>query len=194
MIAGGKAKSGRAVTARRADDFYPSEEPEIFYALMDAEIAAGHLDAFPIVWENACGNGDGARVIEHFGKRVIGTDLVQRGYGRGGVDFLQTKSALAPAIITNPPFADLPEKFIRHGLGVLGVGYMALLLKAQYFHTNGRISLWQEYQPAREYKICWRPDFLHLGGGTMDFSWWVWDRRAPKNNTKVFLLRRPWPK
>src|ERR1700759_147425 len=44
------------------------------------------------VWEPACGDGGIARPLERGGFRVVGTDLVDRGYGFGGVDFLQVAS------------------------------------------------------------------------------------------------------
>ena len=57
----------------------------------------------------------------------VGTDLVDRGYGFGGVDFLQVASRPADALVTNPPFGKLVTAFIKHALN-LDVPYIAMLL------------------------------------------------------------------
>ena len=36
------------------------------------------------IWEPCCGDGAMARVLESHGHRVVGTDLVDRGYGETG--------------------------------------------------------------------------------------------------------------
>ncbi|MGB4107748.1 MAG: SAM-dependent DNA methyltransferase [Alphaproteobacteria bacterium] len=191
-MAGGNAINPESVKARADSDFYPTPEP-VTEALIRAE--RKHLSVFTHVWEPACGQGAMAKVIEREGYSVIGTDLVDRGYGEGGVDFMRCDTLKAPAIITNPPYKDdLPEAFIMKA-HTLGTVYLALLLKAQFFHTAGRYRLWNNFRPAREYKLTWRPDFLGLGGGTMDCSWWVWDWRGLNysRTCQVELLRRPDP-
>ena len=56
------------------------------------------------IWEPACGDGAIARVLERAGHRVIATDLIDRGYGEAGVDFLTTAEPRARHIVTNPPY------------------------------------------------------------------------------------------
>ena len=58
----------------------------------------------PFVHEPACGDGAMAKVIEMYGRIVLATDLVDRGYGVGGVDYL-SHPPLAGSVITNPPFS-----------------------------------------------------------------------------------------
>ena len=50
---------------------------------------------------------DGAEVLEACGHRVVSTDLVDRGYGEVGRDFLaETQLPVGvTAIVTNPPMA-----------------------------------------------------------------------------------------
>lgn len=188
MMAGTEAESSRPVTQRVKDDYYPTD-PLITRAMLAQE--SEYLPRDERIWEPACGEGHIAKVLGDFGYRVIGTDLVDRGYGRGGMDFLKTKRALSRRIFTNPPYQDgLPELFIRHAF-TIGCDYVAVLLKAQFFHTQGRVALWRDITPAREYKVCWRPDFLGLGGGTMDFTWWVFDRRAKEKMCRTYLLEKP---
>ena len=96
---------------RRQDDFYPTPREAVaalFWAL------PAHWPAR--VWEPACGDGAISRFLEVQGVEVISTDLVYRGFGVGDIDFLACDRALAPAIVTNPPFA-LAERFPASRLG-----------------------------------------------------------------------------
>ena len=86
---------------RQIDDFYPTH-PSITQMLLDRE----ELDG--TIWEPACGRGDMSEVLLDNGHAVISTDLIDRGYGEGGVDFLQddqiSRFGVVDNIITNPPF------------------------------------------------------------------------------------------
>ena len=65
---------------RNKHDFYPT--PEIATVrFLEAERFEGEI------WEPACGDGAMSRVIERYGYRVKSTDLIDRGYGEGGVNF-----------------------------------------------------------------------------------------------------------
>lgn len=88
-------------------DYYPSP-PEAFEALLRVESFEGNI------WEPACGNGVVSEVFKSHGFDVISTDLVDRGYGIGGHDFL-TSPLVADNIVTNPPFT-LAEKFVELSL------------------------------------------------------------------------------
>jgi uncharacterized membrane protein len=61
------------------------------------------------------------------GYDVSSTDLVERGFGAAGVDFLLQYQALVQNIVTNPPFT-LGTEFVRHALR-LATGKVAMLLK-----------------------------------------------------------------
>jgi hypothetical protein len=56
------------------------------------------------IWEPACGDGAISKVLETAGYRVVSTDLIDRGYGAGGHNFLKSTKPLAKNIITNPPY------------------------------------------------------------------------------------------
>ena len=44
------------------------------------------------VWECACGEGHISKVLKAHGYEVISTDLIDRGFGEGYVDFLKTET------------------------------------------------------------------------------------------------------
>lgn len=186
FMPGGK-EAGRT---RRKDDFYPTP-PEGFECFLRAE--GDILRGFGTVWENACGDGVGCRVMQAHGLQTVATDLIDRGYGQGSRDFLTESERLANAIATNPPYkARLPERFVRHAR-TLGVAYIALLLKADYWNAQGRTGFWAELPPRRIYPISFRLDFTGEGGGPMNCSWNVWDWRDGRTDLPCQMMP-PLPK
>ena len=63
--------------ARQDRDFYPTPAWVTEALLRRVRLPDG-------IWEPCCGNGAMAQVLEAHGHRVVGTDLVDRGYGEGG--------------------------------------------------------------------------------------------------------------
>jgi len=129
------------------------------------------------VWEPACGRGRMARVLQAAGYDVTASDLIDRGYGCGGVDFLTTRNLRAPVIITNPPYGPLVEAFIRHAYA-LGAGYLALLVKADFWQAAGKAArhlLFSELPPTRIHPLGWRLDWTGEGRPVMNCVWLVWD-------------------
>lgn len=90
------------------------------------------------IWEPACGSGKMAHVLN----ARYASDLVT--YYTKGVtnkNFLEQESMPGDctAIVTNPPFNREAQKFIRHGLNLLGTraargqpGFMAMLLPVDF--------------------------------------------------------------
>ena len=172
---------------REKDDFYPTPR-EATEALLDSGIV-GHLKR---VWEPACGDGAISRVLQARGATVVNTDLVDRGFGESGVDFLETNHLFAPAIITNPPFK-LAEQFIRHGLD-LGAETMAMLLKATFWNAASRLALFRDHQPAVVAPLTRRLDFTGGGAPTMDCVWVVWGAGWARSTTHFRPLAKPAPR
>lgn len=167
---------------RRAEDFYATP-PEATLAL----ILALRQYIGPVVHEPSCGSGAMAQVLVAEGFKVIGTDLVDRGYGEGGIDFL--KSAIrAPTVITNPPFKHAAA-FIQHGCAQ-APEFFALLLKATFWHADTRAELFNRLPPKMTLPLTWRLDFTGGGAPTMDCTWFVWGSAVP-GPMAPFLLRRP---
>ena len=93
-----RSGNGRDHLNQHPDGFHPTP-PRGTHALLAVEILPGML------WECACGDGDISRILESAGFEVISTDLVNRGFGRGGHDFLADHTTFADHIVTNPPTA-----------------------------------------------------------------------------------------
>lgn len=159
---------------REPHDFYPTP-PEGTRALLAVERFAGSI------WEPACGNGAMAKVLAHAGYRVIGTDLINRGYGQGGIDFLSQVEPRARNIVTNPPYGrGLGDRFVLHALNLTKQtgGTVAMLLDLSCLANPTRHPLFVRHPPANIYVldelICQpggRPTFTTA---RIRFCWMVW--------------------
>ncbi len=167
---------------RREADFYATPA-DVTRALLGAE--REHMPQH--VWEPAAGDGAMADVLAFDGGRDVScSDAIARGRGfrvRSFYDYAAMDKP-APAVVTNPPFADCAGKmqWLWHAYRI-GLEYMALLLPAMWPYARGRRELLAAWRPAREWKIGWRIDWSGGGSSPADHSWFVWDAAAPTADT-----------
>jgi len=176
---------------REEDEFYPTP-PEPTVAFLSAE--ANRLKDFPLIWEPAAGDGAMVRLIQEFGHRTVHSDLVDRNCGAEIRSFYDFGSPPAPAIVTNPPFAECNARdgngrWIWHALDTLNVEYMALLMNWTWPGAGGHAALWQSFPPARVYLMRWKIDFTGQGAPPQLNAWFVWDR-AHSGETVLRMLDR----
>jgi hypothetical protein len=161
--------------SRQKDDFYPTPSRAI-ESLLKVETFDGDI------WEPACGDGAISNVLEAAGYRVVSSDLVDRGYGETGIDFLMEWQPRAANIITNPPFK-LAVPFVRKSLELYS-GKIAMLLKIAFLEGMERAELFASSPLARVHVFSQRLAFVpggtseaHKldGGGMMAFAWFVWE-------------------
>lgn len=156
---------------RERDDFYPTP-PEGTRALLAVESFTGPI------WECACGDGAISRELEAVGYEVISTDLIDRGYGTHGVDFLLDYQTRAPNIVTNPPFK-LAEQFARHAL-TRTTNKVAMLCRLAWLEGAERSLLFKGTPLARVWVFSRRLTMWRSGeatsnsGGAIAFAWFVW--------------------
>lgn len=118
------------------------------------------------IWENCCGEGHLSKRFEELGYEVVSTDLIDRGYGQGGVDFFDVKEALAPNIVTNPPYK-FAKEWAEHSLELLPEGgKLALFLPIQFLESEARRKLFQISPPQTVY-VCVNRVLCGMNG---DFS------------------------
>lgn len=103
------------------------------------------------IYECSAGEGHLSKRFIDLGFNVYSTDLVDRGYGESGIDFLKVKRDEIPfetfSIITNPPYS-LAEKFIYHSMEILKDGEKcAMFLKVLFEESDGRKKLFKTYPP-----------------------------------------------
>ena len=156
---------------RPVDDFYPTPDTAVA-ALLGKEVF------YQPIWEPACGTGNISIVLESQGCKVVSTDLIDRGYGTPGVDFLKTGRLLAPNIVTNPPF-NLAKQFVHHAVVDLQADKVCLLLKLSFLEGVGRRNLFESHPPANIYVFSKRLQLTRNGmdyrnRGMIAFAWFVW--------------------
>ena len=84
---------------RQNEDYYATDPIAI-----DVLIRDGKVTFDKPIWECACGRGDLSDRLKDYGYDVYSTDLVYRGYGKGGIDFLTYDGVWEGDVLTNPPY------------------------------------------------------------------------------------------
>lgn len=171
---------------RRADDFYPTGQPEAIRALLARDGA--RIRACGDVWEPACGDGALVREIRGAGIPCVASDLIDRGCPDSWLgDFFSIGQSQAGAIITNPPYnlinaRDGHGKWLRHTLAMTGWRYCALLLSWDWpaAHINGLGNLLDRNPHSYCYLMRWRLDFTGEGSPPQRNAWFVWDKDDPR--------------
>ena len=127
--------SNHADHDRQAEDYYATE-PKATEWLCKLEHFAG-----PIL-EPSCGEGHIAKVLMAHGYEVECRDLVNRGFGISGKDFLSIdNTSWQGDIITNPPYKFALE-FVRKALAIIPNGHkVAMFLKIQFLEGKARRKL-----------------------------------------------------
>jgi hypothetical protein len=209
MMAGSPGIPGLEPPARQEDDFYPTP-PCLSVAL--AELVAPWLTPDVMVWEPAAGDGALTSLLHDRYYPVTATDLVVRPQRAGApevqaLDFLSDDAlgfgralpGRRVAILTNPPFV-VWQEFAEQALRLLNRfrdgGWLVLVAKSTVFHAAARSALFEASPPWRYYACTWRPDFLGLGGPTMEVAVVVWRGgwSTPRGlATEMHLLHRPSP-
>lgn len=178
-------RDGRVHPLRAPYEFYPTP-PEATRALLSVESFDGPI------WEPACGQGAISKVLEAARYQVVSTDLVQRDYGEGGVDFLRETGARARHIVTNPPYGrGLADAFVKHAIALARAtgGNVAMLLNlASLCHPN-RHRLWVEHPPniiyALDELVCWPEGDPAQARGTTTKHRYCWVGSIIANNRRA---------
>ena len=168
-------------------DFYPTP-PQATRALLSVERFNG------TIWEPACGDGAISKVLLAQGCMVISTDLVYRGFGTGGVNFLTETRTRARNIVTNPPYGNgLADAFVRHALRLVAPvgGSVAMLLNLASLAHPVRHHQWTRQPPAAVYILdeltCWPNGIARGFAAEHRYCWAVW-RPGPRGRPSLWWL------
>jgi len=169
-------------TGRRANDFYPTGQPEAIRALLAKDGA--RIRQLGAVWEPACGDGALVREIRAAGIPCCASDLIDRGCPDSWqVDYFTCMRSRGGAIITNPPYdminaRDGHGKWLRHTLDIPDWRYCALLLSWDWpaARSNGLGALLDANPFSYCYLMRWKLDFTGEGSPPQRNAWFVWDR------------------
>lgn len=159
---------------RQTEDYYATD-PMAIKLLMEIENLNKN------VWECACGEGHLAKPLIKAGYNVKATDLIDRGYGIGGIDFLKQTECFDGDIVTNPPYKHA-EDFIIKGLSLIPENHkLCLFMKLQFLEGKKRKKLFEKYPP----KKIWVSSSRIKHGINGDFSrsnsmmataWYIWEK------------------
>ena len=184
-LSGGQLAGGNSATEKAENDFYATDPKTVSLFLNKIfEDKAIELNK-GMIWECACGNGSLLEVVKAFYPlcNFRATDLIDRGYGESGIDFLKS-DLRANLIITNPPFS-LMNEFIAHGLKQTD-RYLVFLAKIQTLEGVERKKILQNSQLKYIYVHSTRQATWKNGepldpkgkkwATTMMLAWFVWDK------------------
>lgn len=173
--------SNHSDVERETNDFYATDPNTV-----DLFIKALQRDGISIhnVWECACGMGHISEKLKEYGYKVFSTDLIDRGYGKGGVNFLETSKALPinVDILTNPPYK-YAQEFVEHSLELLANGnYCIMLLKIQFLEGKARRKLFSLTPPIYVYvnserQMCYlNGDMSERISSASCYCWFIWQK------------------
>jgi len=163
---------------RELNDFYATE-PKAIDVLCGIEKFEGQI------WECACGEGHMSKQLQKHGYDVISSDLIDRGFGVGNIDFLKCDELFDGNIITNPPYK-FAKEFIEKALDIIPDGKkVAMFLKIQFLESKARKEMFKKHPPKTVYVsssrlLCAKNamfDDMRAGGGSaVAYAWYVFEK------------------
>ena len=177
-LSGGKLAGGNPSRGRVLQDYYATH-PDSTRALLEREKII-----YPVL-EPACGEGHISRLLDG---DVTSSDLIDRGYGNVGFDFLKETNFFDrkyQTVITNPPF-NLFQEFVKKALSVaekkvIMFGKLQALegIKRATFLENTPLKtvyvFKRRQQPMRNGKELDEKTGKKMSS-TMAFAWYVWEK------------------
>lgn len=164
---------------RQSEDYYATT-PKAAELLLELETFSKNI------WECACGEGHLSKVFKKAGYSVMSTDLVDRGFGEPGINFLEINDYVWDGdIITNPPYK-YGREFVEKSLQLVPKGNkVAMFLKLQFMEGKARKKLFLENPPKTIYVSSSRlmcakngqfDDMIAGGGSAVAYAWYVWEK------------------
>lgn len=177
----GYALAGTSQSRDRVkDDYYATPYIATKMLLDKIELSGSIL-------EPACGEGHISKLLidKYPNSEVVSTDLINRGYGVGGIDFLTNAfDRTFDNIITNPPFKYAKE-FIERALELSNLKVI-MFCKIQLLEGIERKKMFENTPLKTVYVFSKRVNPLRNGSevdekgkkwaSTMCFAWFIWEK------------------
>lgn len=167
---------------REVNDYYATP-PRATKCLL--KLFGDKLDKNITILEPCCGEGHISKEFEKEGYNVISHDLVDRGYGISGRDFLvSTFKDGNMNIVTNPPYKYAAE-FVEKSMDIINDGcYTIMLLKLTFLEGLKRYEMFKKYPPKIIYVFSDRINCAKNGdfekesqqGGAVCYCWYIWQK------------------
>lgn len=172
--------SNHSNVIREENDFYAT--PPI---ATEALLKIFNIDKNIPILEPCCGKGHISKILEKNGFKVISNDLIYRGYGNGGINFLLDKNKeMNYNIITNPPYK-YAQQFVEKSMEYVKTGnYVIMFLKLTFLEGGKRYKMFQKYPPKYIYVFSDRVNSSLGGdfekdneyGGAVCYAWYIWEK------------------
>jgi len=161
-------------------DFYKTP-PKATNALLRVEKFPGTRG----IWDCCCGDGAIAKEILRFGyKKVYASDLIYRGYGEGGIDFLKYTGKSYDCIVSNPPYK-YAKIFIQ--IAQMHCDKIAFLLRTSFLESKSRRFLFlnQEFPLIKVYQFSERISIYSgtanknkkKNAGKTAYAWFIFEKK-----------------
>ena len=164
--------SNHSTGEREENDYYASD-PAAIRCLLNECITPNHE-----IWEPACGEGHLSKELIKAGFHVYSTDLYDRGYGDGCVDFLTCTEKWVGDIVTNPPYK-FAQEFVEHALDLIDDGNRVyMLLKLTFLEGKKRRELFDRRLLEKVYVFtnritCGKNGVFPKDRGAVAYAWFV---------------------
>lgn len=173
--------SNHSEEERETNDYYATD-PHALEIFLD-KLKEDNIELHYNIWECACGQGHLSKLLKQRGYEVYSTDLVDRGYGIGQVDFLQeVGSNLKTDILTNPPYKYAKE-FVEKALNIQADGYYTIMfLKIQFLEGQARKEMFKKYPIKYVYvnstrQLCaMNGEFEKYKTTAICYCWYIWEK------------------
>lgn len=179
--------SNHSTSTRADNDFYATHPKAIdgLLSIYGKELPKTILEPF-------CGMGHISERLTYYGYNVISEDLVNRGYGSGGIDFLKRTNMPdgCDCIISNPPYNKAKE-MVLHGLSILPEGgQLIFFLKTTFVEgLTRRKEIFDRTPPKYLFQFSERipcaknGDFSSSTGSAVAYAWYVWQKNWTGDTT-----------
>lgn len=173
--------SNHSEKEREKEDYYATD-PHALEIFLD-KLKEDNIELHHNIWECACGEGHLSKVLEKRKFNVFSTDLIQRGYGEGNIDFLQVANKNTHFdILTNPPYKYAKE-FVEKSLEIQADGYYTIMfLKIQFLEGQARKEMFKKYPPKYVYvnsarQLCaMNGEFEKYRATALCYCWYIWEK------------------
>lgn len=190
---------------RESTDFYATNPRAL-------ELFVPYVKLHHKVYEPSCGTGHLSKWLENHGYDVLSTDLVDRGYGYGGIDFFtvgttnlgfeyESKGTILLKnwangetfdILTNPPFKTALN-YVLHAIDLIPEdGRVFLFLKTLFLEGRERYERIYKVNPPRyvyqysnRVKCAKNGNFEGYGGSAQSYAFYEWHKHNDKHQTEV---------
>ncbi len=162
---------------RQREDYYATEPSATEWLCKLEDFRGGKI------LEPSCGEGHISKVLIKHGYDVTSRDLIDRGFGQGGADFLAIDNLEWQGhIVTNPPYK-YAQEFVEKALQITPNGYkVAMFLKLTFLEGKGRRHLFQTQPPIRVWvsssrlQCAMNGNFEKTKGSATAYAWFIWEK------------------